>query len=168
MYEHAETIEGKCQYCGKTFIDYASNYKRSAKKYCSQECYHAATRKDTVVHCEWCGKEFIRTSKSPQKRFCTVECACAWKRSRPRRVTKSKNGYRYIWLSDGTSKPEHIQIMEEKIGRKLHKDECVHHIDGNRSNNSPDNLMLMKRGEHSSLHRKKEIKDGKMLFGRVS
>lgn len=47
---------------------------------------------------------------------------------------------------------EHRVIMEQLIGRKLKADEVVHHIDGDRHNNSPNNLQLMKKGEHTSLH----------------
>lgn len=37
---------------------------------------------------------------------------------------------------------EHRLVMEEKIGRRLQPGEVVHHIDGVRSNNHPDNLEL--------------------------
>lgn len=47
---------------------------------------------------------------------------------------------------------EHRLVMEKKIGRYLKNDEVVHHIDGNPSNNSPENLQLMERGEHASMH----------------
>lgn len=39
---------------------------------------------------------------------------------------------------------EHIVIMEKKIGRKLRKGERVHHIDHDKLNNDPENLMLFK------------------------
>lgn len=37
---------------------------------------------------------------------------------------------------------EHRLVMEKFIGRYLTKKEVVHHIDGNRQNNSINNLML--------------------------
>ena len=43
--------------------------------------------------------------------------------------------------------------MEEHLGRKLRSDEIVHHKDGNKLNNSIDNLELLTRAEHINLHR---------------
>lgn len=48
---------------------------------------------------------------------------------------------------------EHIVVMEQKIGRRLRRGEVIHHIDGNQSNNDPDNLRLHRSQE---LHLKKE------------
>ena len=39
------------------------------------------------------------------------------------------------------------------LGRKLRSDEIVHHKDGNKLNNSIDNLELLTRAEHINLHR---------------
>lgn len=47
---------------------------------------------------------------------------------------------------------EHIYVMCNHIGRKLNPDECVHHIDRNRENNSLSNLQLMTLSEHAKLH----------------
>jgi len=46
----------------------------------------------------------------------------------------------------------HIYIAETVLGRKLQNDEVVHHIDLDCGNNSPDNLLVMKRKEHMALH----------------
>lgn len=48
---------------------------------------------------------------------------------------------------------EHIVKAEEKIHRVLKPQEVVHHIDGNRSNNSLDNLIVFaSREDHTSYH----------------
>lgn len=46
----------------------------------------------------------------------------------------------------------HRLIVERRIGRKLFFNEVVHHVDGDPSNNNSDNLVVMSRSEHSSLH----------------
>lgn len=47
---------------------------------------------------------------------------------------------------------EHILAMEKHIGRYLEKDEVVHHINHNRSDNRIENLQLMTFKEHARLH----------------
>jgi hypothetical protein len=47
---------------------------------------------------------------------------------------------------------EHRIVAEKMIGRALALGEIVHHIDGNRHNNSPDNLWVMLQGEHMREH----------------
>jgi hypothetical protein len=48
---------------------------------------------------------------------------------------------------------EHILIMEKILGRPILSTEHIHHIDDNRSNNSPGNLMLFRtKGMHKSYH----------------
>lgn len=48
--------------------------------------------------------------------------------------------------------PEHRYIMTKKIGRPLKKYEVVHHIDGNKENNDPNNLQLMSMGGRGKFH----------------
>ncbi|QGH79043.1 HNH endonuclease [Streptomyces phage TomSawyer] len=58
----------------------------------------------------------------------------------------TSNGYVKIRRDDviGPKKwvLEHRYVMEQKLGRELVKGENVHHKDGNRQNNHPDNLEL--------------------------
>ena len=53
---------------------------------------------------------------------------------------------------DGKNVREHVLIAEEKIGRKLKKNEVVHHMDGDKMNNNPENLTVVTRGEHAKIH----------------
>ena len=48
----------------------------------------------------------------------------------------------------------HILVAEKKIGRFLSDDECVHHVDKNKRNNKPENLMVFKtQKDHALYHR---------------
>lgn len=47
----------------------------------------------------------------------------------------------------------HNVVMEKKIGRPIKKKEVVHHIDNDKTNDSPENLYLCECNRiHSSLH----------------
>lgn len=69
----------------------------------------------------------------------------------------SSGGYSWIYTMDSTHKSwtrEHVLIAEWVSGRRLTKDECVHHINFVRSDNRPENLLIMNKFEHSSYHAK--------------
>lgn len=47
---------------------------------------------------------------------------------------------------------EYRVIAEKILGRPLNNEEVVHHIDGDRENNSIDNIMIMDRKDHINYH----------------
>jgi len=48
---------------------------------------------------------------------------------------------------------EHQLVAEQKLGRPLQDGETVHHIDKDRSNNSPDNLLVFaSNADHAAFH----------------
>ena len=47
---------------------------------------------------------------------------------------------------------DYVAIAEAYFQKKCLPDEVVHHIDGNRENNAAENLVIMKRSQHSRLH----------------
>lgn len=66
-----------------------------------------------------------------------------------------KRGYRWIYITENgirRARREHRVVMETTLGRRLEPWELVHHKDGDKSNNHPDNLEVLGWGEHSTGH----------------
>lgn len=111
--------------------------------------------------CDNCGKEFTTypcyDKRNRKHRFCSKECESVYRSYKNSSlgwrggcVSKS-TGYRYI-RANGKQVEEHRLVMEKHLGRPLNRDECVHHINGNKLDNHIENLLLMTKSEHSRLH----------------
>lgn len=68
-------------------------------------------------------------------------------------VRITPNGYAEFTTGKNKGRSVHILVMENRIGRKLYPDECVHHIDEDKLNNDENNLCLLTRSAHMRLHR---------------
>ncbi len=157
-----------CEYCGNSFelLDSAirARENRGDKiQFCSYKCSGLAHRTRKVIKCKNCGNEFETT----RNKFCSRKCVNEYRKKTG--IAKRdgywfENGYKVLYQEDGSSIKEHIKVMQDFIGRKLKTNEVVHHINGNKLDNRIENLQLMKRGEHSRLHRNQELREGKKLF----
>ena len=76
----------------------------------------------------------------------------------------------YIYVGHRHHQRFHRYLMEKQLGRKLNKNEHVHHIDGNTVNNEMNNLILLSRSEHKMCHNSLQncilelYKQGKVAF----
>ena len=75
-----------------------------------------------------------------------------WAKTHAKGKSIKPNGYIEITIGENKGRGEHAIVAEKAIGRPVEKGEVVHHINGNRSDNRPENLMVMSRSEHTSLH----------------
>lgn len=64
------------------------------------------------------------------------------------------NGYVIFTSGPYANKREHRVVMETVLGRKLHRDEVVHHINEVKSDNRPENLRVETRASHNRKHAK--------------
>lgn len=69
-------------------------------------------------------------------------------------VCKKPSGYVEYTRGPHKGRSVHVVMMEIEIGRRLFSNECVHHINGIRDDNRIENLELMTRAQHASLHGK--------------
>jgi hypothetical protein len=79
----------------------------------------------------------------------------AWADKHSAGKSLKKCGYVEITRGPEKGRYEHVILKEKKLGRRLLSHEVVHHDDENKAHNSDENLKLMTRGNHSSLHAKK-------------
>jgi len=88
------------------------------------------------------------------------------------------NGYPYVYMPShpntiGNSGCvyEHVLVAEKTLNRYLRPGETVHHIDANRSNNSPENLMVFAESKYHTMYHMShgrgelvELSDGTFIY----
>jgi len=80
----------------------------------------------------------------------------------------SKDRYIRIVRKNGKAVVEHRLIMENHLGRKLTKEETIHHLDGDCTNNNIKNLLLLSSNAEHRLYEATLNQFAKqILFGKL-
>ena len=86
----------------------------------------------------------------------TGSASPAWKGGR-----SLLNGYVAVYAKDHPRAHrsgyvyEHILIAERTLGREVARGQVVHHLDGNKRNNAPENLAVLEsQAEHVRVHKR--------------
>ncbi|MGL4260931.1 MAG: HNH endonuclease [Afipia sp.] len=115
-------------------------------------CKNTAITKDKTCICAVCGKKFERPH-GKTRAYCSRSCANKARADGMKMPTitldarvvgdtvKSTSGYLMVRMN-GKKVMQHRLVMEQVIGRPLTPDERVHHRNGKRDDNRPENLEL--------------------------
>lgn len=135
-----------CEKCGREFHPWHAKPERQ-NRFCSRACAPLGNQPTLIdIPCEHCKVLFRPVNKD--RRYCSRKC---YRDAGGRTITPS--GYALVYRPEHPNAaksgqiPEHRYVMSQKISRPLRRDETVHHIDGDRLNNNPDNLELH-QGRH--------------------
>ena len=164
-----------CGNCGIEFHARPSSLLKNKQHYCSRKCFHEALRngRDIVtIVCDYCGKKVEKRNYNPDNfefHFCSNECYLNFRKTMPNGgyTDEQRENMRQGALKARGGNPdnyrryhgkrEHRIVAEQMLGRKLKPGEVVHHIDGKKRNNSPDNLMVFaNQAEHAKFHKQQK------------
>jgi len=125
----------------------------STKIHKCNKCSNLVSRRNAVL-CRTCANREISKNRKPR-----VE-----PRGRDRwnfKEERLEKGYVTIYDPDHIKANTHgrvhksIVVLENKIGRKLLKNEVAHHINEIKNDDRPENLMLMTTHDHKAYHIRK-------------
>lgn len=139
-------------------------YPSSKRQFCSKGCHQAYKTKSfeekkikEALTCCVCSKKFyVRPCRVEYgAKYCSYECHQVGEGRKGGAITAKQKraaskGKSYI---KDKGLHAHRSIAEKTIGRRLGRDEIVHHKDGDKFNNNPANLEVMTRADHIKVHR---------------
>ena len=156
-----------CESCGNVFEKH-----KPTSRFCSKSCKSKAQpipawavekaranrKKGAVLVCCCCKKEFYVPAyrvKLGKARYCSRSCLAKIHLAQFSEFKMKPTGlphhrYKVITVS-GVQIREHRYVMEQHLGRKLSRQEHVHHVNGDSLDNRIENLVVLTNSEHQRI-----------------
>lgn len=145
-------IAVKCDFCGAEIWKYPSTIRKH--NFCSRACLASFSSKTKNPLGYAALKNYAGMSQNMKRLNAVLN---------PNRMTPAVRlklrKARLLTPAERKSYPKlfgrhlHRIVAELSIGRELKRGEVVHHIDGNKQNNDPENLMVFSsQAEHAAWH----------------
>jgi hypothetical protein len=152
-----------CEACSRPFKVHVCH----PRKFCSLQCKAADDRAAALTKftCPQCGNEsWHQRAVAARMRYCSAKCWHVAANHFTGYV--GRQGYKRITVDGRNDYAEHRHVMEQRLGRKLYPGEIVHHINGDRTFNHPDNLELWSRKDPPGQRVSDQIAWAKDLLSR--
>ena len=162
-----------CKWCGEMFIVGKSVALKGEGKFCTRDCYgkwqsqnqrgaQSPSWKDKIVKiCLECEIEFRVIPSRAGRKFCSRECLGQWRSQHIRGETS------YSWRGGTSFEPYGVEFNKARKEAIRGRDgyTCaickldgivVHHIDYDKQNNDPQNLLTLCRSCHGTTGQNRE------------
>lgn len=140
-----QRMNKSCKQCGEqlkrktwygTRIRVETNKRWHERQYCDNSCRSQALRELPSEE-----NYFFKNKIEP------------WNKGKRNTIKiRQTSGYVRVFAPDRSWKYEHRLVVEKDLGRVLRSDEVIHHMDGDKANNSLDNLLLTNQADHRKYH----------------
>lgn len=147
-------IETLCHWCFRSIQVYPSTLRK--QNYCCQQCVlEARAEAKRTKNSLWFDTSAVSkhmTALNQQLNPTRMTPEVREKVRNARLNTGSGKSYPKLY-----GRHEHRAVAERVLGRSLAKGEVVHHLDGNKRNNDPGNLLVFaSQAEHARWHKQQE------------
>ncbi len=107
-------------------------------------------RPQATAQCQQCRTTFTRNAYiiNHGQRYCSTTCST---RAPIGSINSTGTGYLRVKIAEGVWILAHRHVMAQKLGRPLLDTETVHHINGIRTDNRPENLQLRSANHGSGI-----------------
>lgn len=143
--------ELKCDFCGKRMYKYPSQIHRH--NFCSRKCLADFSSREKNPEAYNDLKDYGNISEHMKQLNAVMNPSRMDFPTRAKLSVKRRGSGSGKSYAKSFGRHTHRMVAERMLGRKLKPGEVVHHIDGNKRNNAPENLMAFSsQSEHAKWH----------------